>query len=77
MLDLLTEAESAQAREQGWDVYRVYDTSKRKWSAVAMPLTFNKAVPHVTAMNQELYSRARRGDSLATRALTLIARSSK
>ena len=77
MVDLLSDTESTQARAQGWDVFRVFDTKKKKWSAVAMPLNFSSAIPNVVAMNQELYNRARRGDSLATRALTLIARSSK
>lgn len=71
--DLLTEAETAAARSQGWLLCEVFDLTKKRWHRQVLPLQFCRATPHAAHMTSQVVARARGGDGVALRALQLIA----
>ena len=69
----LTPEETSMAAAQGWQLCEVYDADKRKCSLEVLPLDFERASR--AGIMLELTRRAKSGDALAIKAMTLVARS--
>lgn len=69
----LTPEEASLAAAQGWQLCEVYDLTKRKCLLEIIPVDFQRASQHQVLA--ALTSRAKSGDALAIKAMTLVARS--
>ena len=69
----LTPEETSAAAAQGWMLCEVYDTHKKRCSVEILPTDFERASQ--PQMMQAVMARAKKGDALAIKALTLVAKS--
>lgn len=61
------------ASSQGWGVYYVFDDKAEHWFYKALPHSFTPPTPHTSALFDILVARAKQRDSLAFKAIKLIA----
>ena len=69
----LTPEETSLAAAQGWQLCEVYDMQKKRCSLELLPTNFERASQ--AQVVAAITARAKTGDVLAVKALTLVARS--
>lgn len=70
MCDLLSPIEQAEAHQQGWDVFYVYDQTRGRWLLAPLPLTFSPSVGAAQVMNH-IVAKAQFRDSLCIKVLRM------
>lgn len=69
--DLMTAEEDKLAAAQGWSLGHVYDLETSKWRVMVL------GMPSAEATGRAVVGRARMGDALAQKALSLIMKSNQ
>ena len=69
--DLMTAEENTLAAAQGWSLGHVYDLETSRWRVMVL------GMPSAEATGQAVVNRARMGDTLAQKALSLIMKSNQ
>jgi hypothetical protein len=71
MNDLMTPDEDKAAALQGWSLEHVYDMEADRWRVMVL------GMPSAEAAGEAVVNRARMGDTLAQKALSLIMKSNQ
>jgi hypothetical protein len=69
---MLEPHEAGRARSQGWLLADVYDARSKLTRPQILPITFAKPFNNVRVATQWVAERARGGDSLAMKALSIV-----